>query len=365
MKNLSKILVIDDEKSIRDSCCQFLAKRCGQVESAENASLGMEKVKTFSPDLVLVDLKMPGMSGLEFLEKVKVIDPQIVSVVITGYATLDSAIDAMKCGAYDFLPKPFGPDELWIIVQRGLEKRRLILATTRMQEEKERMNNFFITMVSHQMKSPIATAQQNIEVILGNYVGEVPERQKKLLLTMRHTLEGLLQLIRDLLVMLKVNHGDIQKTSEVLALDTVIAEAIQDHQGLADQKKVTLKLSPSGPTMVKGDRQSLKQLFSNLVNNAIKFNRPGGAVHINIKEIGNSIETSVADTGIGIAPDDLSMVFDEFYRVRNEQTKSIGGTGLGLAIAKKIVELHSGLIKAASQIGQGSTFTVILPRLNT
>jgi len=365
MKTRSNVLVIDDEKSIRDSCCQFLSKRCGQVESAENAEIGIEKVKTFKPDLVLVDLKMPGMSGLEFLEKVKLIDPQIVSVVITGYATLDSAIDAMKCGAYDFLPKPFGPDELWIIAQRGLEKRRLILATTKMQEEKEKMNNFFITMVSHQMKSPIATAQQNLEVILGNYVGEVPDKQKKLLVTMRHTLEGLLHLIKDLLVLLKINHGDIQKTSEAITLNTAITEVIQDQQGLADEKKVTFKLNQSGPDMVKGDRQSLKQLFSNLINNAIKFNRPGGEVNISIKEHDSNIETSVTDTGIGIAQDDLSTIFDEFYRVRNEQTKSIDGTGLGLSIAKKIAELHSGSIKATSQIGQGSTFTVILPRLNT
>lgn len=106
MKEPSSILVIDDEEYMRDSCSQVLTKEGHRVETAENGMIGLGKIKIFKPDLVLVDLKMPGISGMEVLEEIKVIDPTIVAIVITGYANLDSAINAFKRGTYDFLPKP-------------------------------------------------------------------------------------------------------------------------------------------------------------------------------------------------------------------------------------------------------------------
>ena len=106
------ILVIDDEETMRDSCCQILLKEGLLTETAEDGSIGLEKVKETKPDLVLIDLKMPGVNGMEVLEKTKEIDPNIITVVITGYATVESAVEAMKKGAYDFLPKPFTPDQL-------------------------------------------------------------------------------------------------------------------------------------------------------------------------------------------------------------------------------------------------------------
>ncbi|MDH5203981.1 MAG: response regulator, partial [Nitrospirota bacterium] len=138
------ILVIDDEEAMRDSCCQVLTKDRYRTETAENADSGLQKIREIKPDLVLVDLKMPGMSGMELLEKVHDIDPNIVSVVITGYATIESAVEAMKRHAYDFLPKPFTPDQLRIVTKRGLERRRLALESARLQQEKEKMKENFI-----------------------------------------------------------------------------------------------------------------------------------------------------------------------------------------------------------------------------
>ncbi|GAH46417.1 unnamed protein product, partial [marine sediment metagenome] len=113
------ILVVDDEESMRDACSKILKKDGFLADTAKDGSAGLEKIEKNKPDLVLVDLKMPGISGMEVLEKIKEIDPNIISVVITGYSTVESAVEAMKKGAYDFLPKPFSPEELRIIIRRG------------------------------------------------------------------------------------------------------------------------------------------------------------------------------------------------------------------------------------------------------
>lgn len=118
----ASILIVDDEETMRDSCCQILRKDGYLVEAAEDGDSGLEKIKEIKPDLVLVDLKMPGMGGMELLEKIEDIDPGIVSVVITGYATRGSAVEAKKRNAFDFLPKPFTPNQLRVVVKRGLSQ---------------------------------------------------------------------------------------------------------------------------------------------------------------------------------------------------------------------------------------------------
>ena len=121
MAEQEKILIIDDEEIVRDSCIQILAKKNYEIATAQNGEEGLKSLEGFQPDLVLVDLKMPGLSGYEVLEKIREYDPSIVTIVITGFATVDAAVESMKKGTYDFLPKPFKPDELRLIVQRGLE----------------------------------------------------------------------------------------------------------------------------------------------------------------------------------------------------------------------------------------------------
>ena len=357
------ILVIDDEESMRDSCRQVLTKEGYRVEVAEEGMLGLEKLQALKPDLALVDLKMPGISGMDVLEKIKDIDPTIIAVVITGYATLESAIESMKRGAYDFLPKPFTPDELRIIIKRGLERRKLVLESIALQQEKEKMRKFFITMVSHQLRSPLATVQQNLELILGHMLGKVPEKQEKLLIRMRERINSLLTLINNWLDLSKIENGKLVETFKAVALVPILSETIEYLQPLAEEKKVTLHIYHHDLPMIKGDRESLKQLFSNLIYNAIKFNREGGKVDITDQEKDRYIEVKISDTGIGISYEDLPFIFDEFYRVKSDETRKMTGTGLGLSIARKIAEAHSGSITAESVVGKGSSFIVFLPKI--
>ena len=166
MDKLSKVLVIDDEEIVLDSCLQILSSGDYEIQTADNGLLGIQMVEEFRPDLIFVDLKMPGISGFEVIEKIQEIDPTIVTIVITGFATIDSAVEAMQKGAFDFLPKPFTPDELRLITRRGLEKRKLVLETLALRREKELLREHFAAIVSHELKSPLATTQQHLFSLL-------------------------------------------------------------------------------------------------------------------------------------------------------------------------------------------------------
>ncbi len=357
------ILIIDDEEAMRDSCSMILTKDGFRAETAENGRIGLDKARELKPALALIDLKMPGLSGFEVLEKIKDIDPQVIPIVITGYATVESAVEAMKKGAYDFLPKPFTPDELRIIIGRALERRKLAQEAENLRREKKLMEENFITMVSHQLRSPLVAIQQYFEVILAGMAGRVEDAQKEMIVRAKERLGSLLQLINDWLDMARISRGQIVDKLKPLALDKLLERQLEFMKPLAEEHRVRLELRPAaGQAAVLGDEQSLEQMFMNLITNAIKYNKPEGEVTIVTREEDGTVLIEVADTGIGIAREQLPFIFDQFYRVRRSEDQKIKGTGLGLAIAKKIVEAHNGSIQAKSELGRGSTFSVRLPK---
>jgi signal transduction histidine kinase len=364
MPEKAAILIIDDEEAIRDSCCQVLAKAGYKTQTAEDGDVGMEKISEAKPDLILVDLKMPGMGGMEILEKIAQIDPSIICIVITGYATIELAVEAMKRHAYDFISKPFTPDQLRIVVKRGLERRRLALESQRLRREKEIMRENFVTLVSHQLRSPLASVRQYFAVIRDGFAGNVTDKQKQIIETAGKYLDDLMRLINDWLDMARIDSGRIAQKFEPVALETVFLEILDGLAALAEAGKVTLGLRLSADTpAVLGDRESLKQALMNFVSNAIRYNREGGAVTINARPQSNEVVVEVCDTGIGISREDVPFIFDEFFRVKNDQTRHISGTGLGLPIAKRIIEAHQGRVEVHSELGKGTTFSVFLPKV--
>lgn len=359
----TRILVIDDEETMRDSCTQVLTKEGYRVEVASDGRTGLSKTQEMALDLALVDLKMPGMGGMEILEAIREMDPTIVPIVITGYATVTSAVEAMKRGAYDFLPKPFTPDELRLVVKRGLEKRRLEQETAALRAEKERMKRNFVTLVSHELRSPLVAVEQYLAVLGEGILDEEPAKQKKVLSRVRERVKELLTLVHEWLDISRIEAGRIVEKFEPLDLGTVLVEAAERMRGLAEPGRITIEISvPDGPGTMEGDREALNHLFGNLIGNAIKYNREEGRVHIRLEEDENDFVATVSDTGVGIPPEGLPFIFDEFFRVKTRETRKLTGSGLGLSLVKKIVEAHKGRIKVSSELGQGTTFTVILPK---
>jgi two-component system sensor histidine kinase/response regulator len=357
------ILVIDDEEPMRDSCLQVLAKDGYCTETAEDGSSGLEKIRQIRPDLVLVDLKMPGMGGMELLDKIEDIDRSIVSIVITGYATIESAVEAMKRNAYDFLPKPFTPDQLRIVIRRGLERRRLALESARLQREKEAMRENFITLVSHQLRSPLASAGQHLQVILGGFAGEVADKQRQMVEEAGKCIDELLHLVDDWLDMSRIEAGNLTAQFEPVAVAAVLSESVELLKPLAEAANVTVDTRDlDSAATVQADRESLKQAFMNLLGNAINYNRKAGRVTVSARDEGRHIVVHISDTGIGISEENLHFIFDEFFRVKSSQTRGIAGSGLGLTIVKRIIEAHNGCIKVASELGKGTTFSITLPK---
>jgi len=357
------VLVIDDERAMRDACCQALSREGYKTEAAENAETGLQKAKQVKPDVVLVDLKMPGMSGMELLERIRDIDANIVSIVITGYATIESAVEAMKRNAYDFLPKPFTPDHLRIVIKRGLERRKLSIKRAQLQQEKEIMKRNFVTLVSHQLRSPLTSVKQYLSVILGGFAGGVDTKQKEMLEKAGKNIDSLLQLIDDWLDMSHIEAGNITEGFKPVDVPAILSEILEFLRPSAEAKKVTIELdSRDDLPAVEGDRESLKQAFTNLISNAINYTGQSGTVTVTAAEEANNVVVEISDTGVGISEEDIPFIFDEFFRVKSKETRGISGTGLGLPIAKRIIEAHNGSIKVVSELGKGSTFSVFLPK---
>ena len=357
-----RVFVIDDDDIMLLSCRRILEKAGYQVETFSSGLDGIRRIEAVRPELLLVDLKMPELDGLQVIERVRSVDPDVVIAVITGYATISTAVDAMKAGAYDFLPKPFTPDELRLIVNRGHERWRLAMESRRLRREKEEAERRFITFVSHQLKSPLVAAKQYLDVLLFTSKGDMTPKTQEWLTRAQARLDEMLNLIHDWLELARIERGTPCEPGVASDLGEVVTEVVEAAGPQAQAAGVTLGAEIASEVgAVRGDRVSLGTIVSNLVGNAIKYNRVGGRVNVRIARDGERAVLEVSDTGIGIPEESLPDLFREFYRVKSERTRDIPGTGLGLAICKRLVTDLGGAIEAHSRTDEGTTFVVRLP----
>lgn len=362
------VLVIDDEESMHDSCSQVLSREGHKILTAFFGDQGLSLVREARPDIVLLDLKLPRSSGTDILREINLIDPTIVTVVITGYATIETAVEAMKLGASDFLPKPFTPDELRLIVRRGLEKRSLLIKTRRLEEENNRLRENFVSIITHEMRSPLVAVEQYIEVLLGGIAGDLSAKQNDILSQSRRRIKWLLSLVNEWLSMARIQDNIILEKLDEINIKDVLDEAIELVRVQAEKKHIELVFDiPENLPAFMGNSDVLIHLFMNLYSNAIKYNHEYGKVTSAAYDEEDSIAISISDTGFGIPGESLPFIFDEFFRVRakgSEAMKSKGetGTGLGLAIVKKIVDAHRGYISVESESDVGTCFKIHLPK---
>ncbi len=359
---LPKILVIDDEEIVRESCVRILEKQEYQVRTANDGIKGLEILQEYQPDLVLVDLKMPGVSGFEVLDSIYAFDATIVTIVITGFATVDSAVEAMKKGTYDFIPKPFQPDELRLVIHRGLERRKLVLETIALRKEKELLREHFAAIVSHELKSPLGAVQQNLYVLAEDLEQKLSEPQKEKLQRLQNRIQDLIKLINTWLRVISVDIDKIQDQFKPISLKPIIEEAVEIVEPHTVRKDIKISLKVQGPISdIEGDEGTLTEAVVNLLTNAIKYSKMSSGIEISTQQNGDNVQISVSDTGVGIAEDDLSFIFSDFYR-GNNLPEGESGSGVGLSITKRIIEAHHGTIHVESELGKGSVFIINLPK---
>jgi len=360
MDSASRILIIDDEEVVIDSCTQILRGSGYQLATATDGTSGLKLVQEFNPDLVFVDLKMPGLSGFEVLEKIHEMDATIVTIVITGFATVGSAVDAMKKGAYDFLPKPFTPDEFRMITRRGFERRKLVLETIALRREKELLREQFASIVSHELKAPLGAVQQNLFALEFELSPALNEEQKGKLERIKVRIDELLKLINSWLRVISVDINKLKEGFKQIPITAPLSSALESMAPYAARKNIEIVTTISdGLRPVTGDSLSLAEVFVNILSNAIKYSPDNTKVFVKTEEKGNYLLVTIQDSGVGISKEDLPHIFEGFYRGKSGQAMS--GHGIGLAVTRQIVEAHNGSIAVESELGKGTTFAVSLP----
>jgi len=474
------ILVIDDEKRIREGCYRILTKENCLVEMAENGEMGLKMIDEKHYDIILTDLMMPGIGGMEVLAKVREQHPDSVSIVITGFATLEHSIEAMKKGAFDFIPKPFTPDQLRVVVSKAIQMTRTLqdIATERTRlktivnylaggvlvtdknkniilynptllkmlgyggdtlddqplhalttdekltsiidgilelnkgefkvlsteielheggealsnhsylraqavpfqnrlgeilgsvtiiddithlKELDEMKSTFVSMVSHEIRSPLSTVLSQIKILMDGLAGELGPKQADILGKISRKIQGLVELSNELLDLSRIEAGLIVQDKQQVQLMDILESLVEFMQARAKEKNISLSLEKVDLPLINADIKSMEEVFSNLITNAIIYTPERGEVRVKGEVKGGFVGISISDTGYGIAPDEIHRIFERFYRAKTEKTRNIVGTGLGLPIVKSIVEAHNGTVKVESKEGVGSTFYVRLP----
>jgi signal transduction histidine kinase len=352
------VLVIDDEPGLCDMLRFGLPKRGYQVECASNGQEGLIRMGQKQFDLVVCDIMMPGMNGVEVLGRIKELSPETQVVMATGYATLESAIESMKRGAFDYITKPYGLPQLCSILEKALEWRRLQARVDHL-EELHRLKDEFMATVSHELRTPIT-------VILGYSAllrepGYSLEELKKSLNTIESKAKGLLQIINNIIDLANISAKREPLVLELCSVSDIAREAVEALRPVAEAKKLSLSLQAPEGLMLETDRTKVKQILIHLVDNGIKFT-PAGHVAVRVEAADDQhVRILVEDSGIGIESAHIPMIFQEFRQIDQSNTRLYGGTGLGLAVSNRFLELLGGTIAVESQPGMGSTFTVLLP----
>ncbi|MCL4735666.1 MAG: PAS domain-containing protein [Candidatus Omnitrophica bacterium] len=233
------------------------------------------------------------------------------------------------------------------------------------QAELDRLKTDLISIVSHEIRSPLSNMMGYIDLVLSDPSHTLPEENAEFLQVAHRNGARLAHLVDDMLDLSRLDAGKIEMDITAVDLEYLINFSLLSFRNEADSKKITLSKEVQGHPQAAGDNDRLQQVLNNLLSNAIKYTREGGEVAVSAVEAGETVSLSVADTGIGLKPEDLARLFQRFFRVRNEDTRKISGTGLGLSISKSIVDAHGGRLTVTSEYGKGTTFTVILPTWRT
>jgi len=368
MENL-KILVVDDEPGIRMGVHRVLDKFVVDYPFMDDAigfdvidaSTGEEAIEKLSEnnfDIVYLDNKLPGIQGIEVLQHINNISPTTKVIMITSYASLELAVQATKIGAFDFVPKPFTPQELRSSVEGVTKQIFLKKMTQKMYKEGKQIRFQFLSLLSHELKSPLNSIEGYLNIMLEHKEGDNIAAYDKMIRRSIDRIKDMRALIFDLLDLTKIESGQASRNIEDIHLNEIMRNSVASIQPMAIQKDIGILVEDSHPVVLKADIRDIEIVMNNLLSNAVKYNKPQGSILCKISDTPTEIMISIADTGIGIGEADIEKLFGEFVRIRNENTRNISGSGLGLAIVKKILNSYDASIHVNSIPGQGSEFIV-------
>jgi signal transduction histidine kinase len=384
--NEARLLVVDDEESLRITTAAIFEKEGYIVDTASSGDEAINLLNAADYDLVLTDLHMEGGDGLSVLSQIRRHAPLTISVVLTGFASVESAIAALQEGAYDYLVKPCDIESMKHTVRRGVEHRRLMLAEQKARTDLQQLNldlerrieertaelkrlngelaeanrakDVFLATLSHELRTPLTPVVGWIKLLRSGSLDEKSVLQALDAIERNAWLQS--RLIDDLLDTSRIATGKLHFEPKPTDLNMVVKAAVDTVRASAAARNIDLSMSlwPSS-LVVMGEPVRLQQIAWNLVSNAIKFTDPGGKVSVTTELSDRQAQLIVADTGVGIEPEFLPHVFDRFRQADGSTSRRHGGLGLGLAIADALAKMHGGGLEAQSEgQGRGSCFTL-------
>jgi two-component system, sensor histidine kinase and response regulator len=307
-------------------------------------------------DLLLLDLKLPGVGGMDVLDAMSSQGREVLTIMITAYATFETAVKATKLGAYDFLAKPFTPDELRYALRKATQQLILSRQARKLAEEKREIRFNFISVLAHELKAPLNAVEGYLNIL------RTTEEDQNLQMVERSIVrvDGMKKLIGDLLDLTRIESGQRERVIKRLDLAELAKASMEMFAVDAERRGITVTLDADPGVELLADAGEAEIVLNNLFSNAVKYNRDGGSVTVKIQRKGDTVRVTVTDTGIGLTPEEAGKLFNEFTRIKNENTVKILGSGLGLSTVRKIANMYDGEATVKSEPGVGSTFTVTL-----
>ncbi|MDX9755105.1 MAG: hybrid sensor histidine kinase/response regulator [bacterium] len=367
-----QVLVVDDDPGMRSGVSRALAhfkaavpevdgKIRFEVEQAASGHEALEKFQRLHPQLVFLDFKLPDITGFDVLDQ---LSPQIADsliIMMTAYASIETAVRATKHGAYDFLAKPFTPDELRTTARKAAEQVLFKIKAKKLAEEKRKLRFEFISVLSHELKAPLAAIEGYLNVAKAQSLGASIDAYTPVFDRCVFRIEQMRKLIFDLLDLTRIESGQKIRHLQETDLVPIVQRVLETVAAEANQRGIELRFDAQNAVPYYADPAEMEMIFNNLVSNAVKYNREGGQVEIQLSVTPEALCIRVSDTGIGLTEQEASRLFQDFVRIRNAKTQDILGSGLGLSTVKKLVQLYRGEIHVKSTPDVGSTFTISLP----
>ncbi len=380
MPSSTNILVTDDNIATLKTLSAGLEDMGYRVTMATSGREAWALIKKQPFNIVITDIKLPDISGLEILEMVKELNPEAAVIMITGHASIETAVGAVNEGAYAYILKPVAMNELENIINNALREQRLLTENRELVESLQQSNKSleeanraleqisraktdFTAKMSHELRTPLNSIIGFSEVLLNGSSPIAPETQEEFLNYIHISAKHLLHLIDSILDLSKIESGKMTIEPSEFDLATLVENIKTTVLSMLSSKKQMLEVEiDEDIPPIFADEPKVRQIFLNLISNAHKFTPRRGKIRI-VCQSKNShlLHCSVIDNGIGISPQDQQKIFEDFGQVRMGTNTRGYGVGLGLSIAKRLAELHGGNIWVVSELGSGSTFTFSIP----
>ena len=364
----ARLLIVDDDESLRTSLCDAFRMAGYAVTGAADAQEALPLIQGTTFDVLISDLMLPGIDGLSLLEKARVVLPEAVCILMTGQGTVESAIRALKGGAYDYILKPFKLEVLLHVVGRGLEQQRLrrenlaLAEINRRLTEIDEIKSHLLSAITHEFRTPLTIIYGWMDLLLSGQFGHLSGGARESVEAIGHSARRLGRLIANLLAYVEFERKEAALQEQVVDLGEILRQAARQLADEYAEKRVRVEfLREVREAFLRADPEKLTLLFSNLVENAIKFNRPGGQVLLEAAAADGTATVTITNTFGRIPRERLADLFEAFTQGDMTLTREAGGLGLGLAVARAIVEVHGGSIAFRDAEHQGTAVTVTLP----